>query len=66
MAILAAWNNPNDSYDVRVAAIDALLTVVDDDEEDVLTGSAGRDLFFDGLGEVLTDVKTKNNPETVL
>ena len=64
MELLAAWTS-NDSYEDRVDAIDALLTVFDDEEEDKLTGSSGRDLFYDGLGDILTDVKTKKNPETV-
>ena len=62
---LATWTS-GDSYEDRVAAIDALLAVEDDEEEDVLTGSAGRDVFFDGLGDLLTDLKTKKEPETVL
>ena len=65
MTALAAWNS-GDSYEDRVAAIDALLDVQDDEEEDKLTGSSGRDLFYDGLGDILTDVKTKKNAETVL
>jgi Ca2+-binding RTX toxin-like protein len=60
--LLGAWNN-NDSYANRVLAVDALLTVMDDLEEDKLTGSAGTDLFYDGLGDVLTDLKPG---ETVL
>ena len=39
--------------------IDLLLSVQDDEEEDILTGSSGRDLFYDGLGDILTDIKTK-------
>ena len=46
-----------------MAAIEALLTVEDDEAEDLLTDSSGRDLFFDGLGDTLTDVE---NTETVL
>jgi len=62
---LALWTSA-DSYEERVADIDALLAVDDDEEEDTLTGSSGRDLFYDGLGEALTDVKTGRDPETVL
>jgi len=40
--------------------------VLDDEEEDRLTGSSGQDLFYDGLGDILTDVKTMKNAETVL
>lgn len=57
-----AWN-VNDTYENRVAAVDALLTVLDDGEEDQLTGSSGRDLFYAGLGDILTDLKPA---ETVL
>jgi len=65
MAALAAWTS-SDDYDDRVDALDALLTVQDDEEEDLLTGSSGRDLFYDGLLDILTDVKTKKDPELVL
>ena len=34
--------------------------------EDRLTGGSGRDLFYDGLGDILTDVKTLKDAETVL
>ena len=56
MAALIAWN-ANDSYHNRVAAIEALLAVIHDGEVDTLTGSAGRDVFYGGLGDVLTDLK---------
>ncbi len=65
MSALAAWTN-NDDYAARVAAIDALFTVEDDEEEDILTGSSGQDLFFDGLDDILTDVKMKKDIEQVL
>jgi len=58
MALLAAWTSADD-YDDRVSDIDLLLSVQDDEEEDILTGSSGRDLFYDGLGDILTDIKTK-------
>ena len=58
MALLAAWTSAVD-YDDRVSDIDLLLSVQDDEEEDILTGSSGRDLFYDGLGDILTDIKTK-------
>ena len=38
----------------------------DDEDEDKLTGSSGRDLFYDGVGDKLNDVKTKKNAEIVL
>jgi Ca2+-binding RTX toxin-like protein len=65
MALMAKWTSADD-YDDRVSAIDLLLSVEDDEEEDMLTGSSGRDLFYEGLGDILTDVKTKKNAETVL
>ena len=43
--------------------VDALMSVLDDEEVDKLTGSAGRDLFYEGIGDDLTDVK---NNEDVL
>ena len=39
------------------------LAIDDDLEADELTGSSGLDAFFEGLGDVLTDV---NNSETVI
>ncbi len=65
IALLAAWNG-DDSYDDRVSAVDAALTVDDDEEEDKLTGSWDQDLFYDGIGDILTDVKTNKDVETVL
>jgi hypothetical protein len=62
---LATWNSQL-SYDARVSAVNAILAVADDDEEDRLTGASGRDMFFGGLGDDLTDVKTKKDPETVI
>ena len=57
MAMLAAWNDSNESYENRVAAVDASITVLDDGDQDQLTGSADRDLFYDGVGDLLTDLK---------
>ncbi len=65
MDALTAWTGGGD-YAQRVAAVDALLTVLDDEESDLLTGSSGRDLFYDGISEILNDLKTKKDPETVL
>jgi Ca2+-binding RTX toxin-like protein len=56
-AVLTAWNDDDDDYDDRVLAVDALLSVNDDAETDRLTGSAGTDLFYNGLDDVLTDLK---------
>jgi hypothetical protein len=53
-ALMSVWTSTDLCAD-RVAAIDALMTVIDDEEEDVLTGSSGRDLFYDGLLDVLND-----------
>ena len=65
MAALAAWNS-SDVYSDRVAAIDALVAVHDDQENDKLTGSSGRDLWFAGLTDDLTDISWINPLETVL
>ena len=62
MVLMAAWTSSGPYVD-RVAAIDALMLVVDDGDVDKLTGSSGKDLFYDGLGDDLTDVK---NDEMVL
>ncbi len=64
-ALLATWNS-SESYDNRVAAIDSLLTVSDDSEEDELKGHSGRDLFYQGVGDFLQDVKAKKDAEQVL
>jgi hypothetical protein len=56
LAALLAWN-ADDNYGNRVAAISVLFAVLDDNEEDQLTGSAGQDLFFNGLGDIFTDLK---------
>ena len=65
LEVLSAWTS-NAPYQTRVDAVDALLEVLDDDEQDLLTGGAGRDLLYDGLGDLLKDVKKKKNAETVL
>lgn len=56
LAAILAWNAV-DNYDNRAAAVDALLVVTDDSNVDTLTGSAGLDLFYDGLGDTLNDRK---------
>jgi RHS repeat-associated protein len=64
--VLDAWRSTA-SYSSRVAVVDLLLDDVDDLELDRLTGGLGRDLFFNGLGDVLTDRKSSgSNIETVL
>ncbi len=68
-AALAQWNNQATSvtYDQRVAALLLAMSDIDDNAADSLTGGAGRDLYFDGLGDVLIDVKrTGSNKETVI
>ena len=56
LTVLAAWDT-DDLYDNRVTAVDALITVLDDGDEDKLTGASGLDLFYDGLGDILNDKK---------
>jgi hypothetical protein len=64
--VLGAWGG-GDSYEDRVNAIAALLDDLDDGEADRLSGLSGRDVFFDGLGDDLTDVQTNgSNVEVVL
>jgi hypothetical protein len=65
-AALEAWDS-TESYGDRVAAVDSLLDMLDDNEFDQLTGSSGRDLFYQGFGDDLTGVMTNGiNAETVL
>jgi Ca2+-binding RTX toxin-like protein len=65
-AAIADWAGPA-NYDARAAALDTALDTIDDNETDRLKGSSGRDLFFDGLGDDLTDVQTNgSNVEEVL
>ena len=56
MAALAVWAAEEDSHVDRVTALDDLITVLDDGEEDDLAGGAGRDLYFEGLGDDLNGV----------
>ncbi|MEQ1906027.1 MAG: PKD domain-containing protein [Pirellulaceae bacterium] len=51
------WSDAIASYDDRALDVAGLLDVIDDGERDRLTGSSGRDLFFAGLGDILTDVR---------
>lgn len=53
-AALAAWLAP-DSYGNRVDVIDALLTVEDDGEANLLVGNEDLDLFFARLEDALLD-----------
>ena len=59
LQMVAEWNN-GDPYADRVAAIDASLSVVDDNDADLNTGSDGLDLFYAGIGDTLTDVDISN------
>ncbi len=56
LSAVSTWNAPN-NYAARVAAIDALLVVWDDGNQDRLTGGAGLDLFYDGTEDILAAVK---------
>ena len=56
MAVAMAWNS-GDDYAIRALAVFSLLAEFDDGDEDILTGSSSRDLFYDGAGDKLTDVK---------
>lgn len=56
MAALAVWAVEEDSHVDRVTALNDLITVLDDGEEDDLAGGAGRDLYFEGLGDDLNGV----------
>jgi Ca2+-binding RTX toxin-like protein len=57
MSAMTVWNSPI-AYSVRVSAINVLWVVSDDGEEDLLTGGAGQDLYYDGVGDVLTGVRS--------
>ena len=59
-AVLAAWTSRS-SYADRVAAVDALLAASDDEERDFLIGRGGRDLFYDGIDDLLVDVKPRES-----
>ncbi|MCG6154527.1 cadherin domain-containing protein [Rubinisphaera margarita] len=50
--VLEDWNS-NDSFEDRVATVVDDLDVVDDEELDVLIDTMGRDLFFDGMSDLL-------------
>ena len=63
MDAVMAWADLNQSYQNRVLAMMAALTVLDDHETDSLNGSSGSDLYYDGIGDLLKGVKSD---ETVL
>ena len=65
LEVLDDWNSA-DPYTIRVVAVTSLFNVSDDNEKDRLSGSAGRDLWFDGFGDNLSDVKLRYELETVL
>jgi Ca2+-binding RTX toxin-like protein len=54
---VALWADPLAPYEERATAVDAFLAVADDGDADKLTGSAGQDLFYAGIGDVPTDQK---------
>ena len=58
-AVSEEWNS-TDSYDARVTELRLLLdatSVIDDGDVDMLSGSNGRDWFFEGLGDVVTRIQ---------
>lgn len=57
MDVLTTWSDTSSSYEIRSAAIALLMNVADDNENDRLTGSAGRDLFYAGLDDKFADRK---------
>ncbi len=57
-AAFAQWIDDNRDYDARVAIITASLTIEDDNDVDELTGNKGKDLFYQGLGDLLRDRKS--------
>ena len=65
LQLLDEWDSAA-NHDERVFIVHGTLTDSDDFEPDTLTGSSGRDLFFAELDDSITDLKTKQNPETVL
>jgi Ca2+-binding RTX toxin-like protein len=56
LAAATTWSSEA-SYPARVSAIRASVVSVDDRNEDRLTGGSGRELFFYGEGDVLTNRK---------
>ena len=56
-AAVAIWTDPTVAYADRADALAGYLTVIDDGDVDKLTGSAGNDLFYAGVGDKATDVK---------
>jgi hypothetical protein len=50
------WLDELASYDDRALDVANFLGIIDDGERDHMTGSSGRDLFFAGLGDILTGV----------
>jgi len=57
MELLQEWGKTGEAYAARVAAINAMYSVNDDGVRDRLTGSADLDLFYDGIDDVLNDLK---------
>ena len=57
LATLDAWSDTSSDYDTRVAAVEAaIVNAFDDGDVDLLTGASGRDLFYAGISDILTDV----------
>jgi len=53
------WNSAVDSYTVRVIKLRLLMNtaVIDDDENDILTGASGLDWFLTGLDDTITHIQ---------
>lgn len=54
LTLLAEWNSTA-TYDDRVATLQNLLDVFDDEEEDSLNGGPGRDFLLEGLDDALVN-----------
>jgi hypothetical protein len=63
--LLETWNS-TDSYDLRAIAVESLIQAFDDHELDQMTGIAGRDLWFAGLGDALVDVQLRGQWEGIV
>ena len=55
LSLLEAWNSSDDREDRELALESLILSIVDDSDEDKLTGSADYDWFLLGSGDTATD-----------
>ncbi|HCS50941.1 MAG TPA: hypothetical protein DIW81_05005 [Planctomycetaceae bacterium] len=62
MLLLDTWNG-SESFSDRIALVEAELEVTDDGELDLLIDFQGRDLFFDGMNDLL--LGARNSDEVV-